>query len=524
MNDRINNRRGYPVKGMIRAIAILCLLALLPVTVLADDSYSMKQDGFSTSYSYIYDYWGDVQEAPNPYRVSTVIDSITIGLDKLDGKRMSRPQSLFVHEKDLYVADTFNNRILQLRYDGVEFELVRVISEVKGVEPATFNNPYDIAVDADENIYVADYFNYRVVMMDKDLNFIKEFTKPTDSTYDQGLDFLPKKIAVDVAGRVYVLGANINKGFIKYEADTTFTGYIGANQVSVNMAQYIWKRYFQTKEQRAASQSFAPTEYENLYIDDEGFIYATNTIFSEYDLKWDKAKPIRRLNSLGGDILIKNDRYPPIGDIWWIEEGTQYLGPTRFTDITVLKNDLYVALDRTRGRLFGYDNQGVLLWAFGTRGNVEGAFTSAISVEHMGYDLFVLDQVENSITVFTPTEYGQMIYDANETYLNGEYDRSADIWRDVMRMNANYPLAFRGIGRAILRQDDFEGAMRYFEMAHDQESYGRAFKLYRKQWIEKNILWIVLILAVILIVPLVIGRVKRAKWEVIMHEQSKVRQ
>ena len=117
------------MKGMIRAIAILCLLALLPVTVFADDSYSMKQDGFSTSYSYIYDYWGDVQEAPNPYRVSTVIDSMTIGLDKLDGKRMSRPQSLFVHEKDLYVADTFNNRILQLRYDGVEFDLIRVIKD-----------------------------------------------------------------------------------------------------------------------------------------------------------------------------------------------------------------------------------------------------------------------------------------------------------------------------------------------------------------------------------------------------------
>ena len=183
-----------------------------------------------------------------------------------------------------------------------------------------------------------------------------------------------------------------------------------------------------------------------------------------------------------------------------------------------------MALDRTRGRLFGYDSQGVMLWAFGTRGNVEGAFTSAISLEHMGYDLFVLDQVENSITVFTPTEYGQMIYDANETYLNGEYDRSAEIWTEVMRLNANYPLAFRGIGRAILRQDDFEGAMKYFEMAHDQDNYGRAFKLYRKQWIEKNVLWIVLILAVLLIVPLAIGRVKRAKWEVIMHEQSKVRQ
>ena len=182
-----------------------------------------------------------------------------------------------------------------------------------------------------------------------------------------------------------------------------------------------------------------------------------------------------------------------------------------------------MALDRTRGRIFGYDSQGVLLWAFGTRGNVEGAFTSAVSIEHMGYDLFVLDQVENSITVFTPTEYGQMIYDANETYVNGEYDRSAEIWQDVMRMNANYPLAFRGIGRAILRQNDYAGAMKYFEMAHDRENYGRAFKLYRKEWVEKNILWVFLGLAVLIVVPLVIGRIKRTKWEVIMHEQSKVR-
>ena len=139
------------MKGMIKAIAILCLIVLLPVTAFADDSYNMKQDGFSTSYSYIYDYWRDVQECPNPYRVSTVIDSISIGLDQLDGKRMNKPQSLFVHDKDLYIADTFNNRIIQLHFNGKDFRLVRVISEIQGVEPATFNNPYDIAVDADEN-------------------------------------------------------------------------------------------------------------------------------------------------------------------------------------------------------------------------------------------------------------------------------------------------------------------------------------------------------------------------------------
>jgi tetratricopeptide (TPR) repeat protein len=289
------------------------------------------------------------------------------------------------------------------------------------------------------------------------------------------------------------------------------------------MAEYIWKRYFQTKEQRAQTESFVPTEYENIYIDSEGFIYATNIVFSEYDLKSDSAKPIRRLNSLGNDILIKNDRFPPIGDLWWVEQGSEGSGPSKFVDITVMNNDIYVALDRTRGRLFGYDSQGVLLWAFGTKGNVEGAFTGAISIEHMGYDLLVMDQLENSITLFQTTEYGQTIYDASEAYLRGEYDESAELWRNVLKMNANYPLAFRGIGRAILRQNQYEQAMDYFKLAHDRQNYGRAFKLYRKEWVEANIGWILLIVGAALLIPLGIGRVRRMKREVIMHEHSKVR-
>lgn len=700
------------MKGIIKAAVILCLIVLLPFSAFADNSYNLNQDGFSTSYSYIYDYWGDVQEAPNPYRVHAVIDTTTIGLEQLGGKALNKPQSLFVQGQELYVADTVNNRILQLHREGDSFELARIIDTVYGpaedyamaekiqttkddygaavnvlaslekkledvktayskgpdseeyeqtiipmlnavtagedpfasltqgaapepvtvepdaeaeaAEPAgeeqaeepaaepeaeaapetaeaeaipeepaqldadlsnqdrdaliqqqidkltqlvenaraaeektyqaaekaeedartagcriweydkwsldadgkavtAFSAPYDVNVDPEGNIYVADTNGKRILKMDAACNVLLEFTKPIDATFDQSLDFLPKKIVIDVAGRVYALCQNANKGLVKYEADGTFSGFIGANPVTVSMGQYIWKRYFQTKEQRAASAAFVPTEYENIYIDEEGFIYATNTVFDEYDLLWDNAKPIRRLNSLGNDILIKNDRYPPIGDQYWVEQSTQN-GPSKFTDITVMGNDIYVALDRTRGRLFAYDSQGVLLWAFGTKGNANGAFNSPVSVEHMGYDLFVLDQLKNSITVFTPTEYGRLIYDANETYMNGEYERSAEIWDDVMRMNANYPLAYRGIGRAILREEDYQGAMNYFKMAHDRENYGRAFKLYRKVWIEQNILWIVVVLAVLLIVPLVIGRIKRTKWEVIMHEQSKVRQ
>lgn len=502
---------------------LCCLMVLLSAAAVADDSYNMNKDGFSTSYTYGYDYWGDVMAVPDAYRVSTVLDSMNLGLDNLGGKYLTRPQSLFVRNNDLYIVDTGANRIVQVHYDGKEYSVTRVIDSINGCEPADLSSPNDVFVDAEDNLYIADYGHFRVVKADKDLNFIQEFTKPTDATFDQSLDFLPKRITVDVAGRLYALVQNVNKGLVKYESDGTFTGFIGANQVTVSTAEYIWKRYFQTQEQRSKSEAFVPTEYENLYMDAEGFIYATTTVFSEYDLIFDNAKPIRRLNGIGNDILIKNDRYPPIGDLYWEEGSTdQKYGPSRFADVTVLDNDIYICLDRIRGRLFGYDSQGVMLWAFGTKGNIEGAFTGAISLEHMGNDLFVLDQFENNVTVFTPTEYGMQIYDAIETYLKGEYDRSAELWNDVMKHNANYPLAYRGIGRALLRQDKFAEAMDYFEKAHDRENYGRAFKLYRKEWVKENVWWIVLILAVLLLVPVICGRIKRTKWEVIMHEQGKV--
>ena len=501
------------MKGMKRLLALIMTIFMFASmnTALAVD------DGYPSTYTYNYDYWGDVRETPDAYRVADVIYSGELGLTTA----MRKPQSLYVRGNDLYVVDTGNNRILQIRREGDTFTLVRIIDSIKGSDVANFSNPNDVFVDAEENIYIADTNNGRVVMVDQDLNFIKQFTKPGDATFDQSLSFLPNKLVVDVSGRVFVLANNVNKGLVKFEADTTFTGYIGANKVSYNLADYVWKNYFMTKEQRAQQASFVPTEYHNIYIDEESFIYATNTVFDEYGLIWDSAQPIRRLNGIGNDILIKNDKYPPIGEIYWVE-GSVPLGPSRLYDITVLENDIYVAVDHTRGRLFGYDNQGVMLWAFGTSGSSEGAFNSAVSIEHMGRDLFVLDELGGSITVFKPTEYGNLIYDACGAYLKGDYDGSAVIWEEVLKLNANYNLAFIGIGRSMMRQEKYKEAMDYFEMAMDRDNYGRAYRFYRKELVEENILWIVLALAAIMVIPLTRRFVKKMRWEVEAHERNQV--
>ncbi len=502
------------MKVMYRLMALLMILMLLAGTTAA---YA-ADDGYPSSYTYNYDYWGDVRESPDAYRVENVIYSADLGLEV----SMKKPQSLFVRGEDIYVCDTGNNRILQIHRNGNTYELTRIIDTISGTDVTTFNTPNDVFVDEEMNIYVCDTNNQRVVMVDKDLNFLKEFTKPTDSTFDQSLNFLPIKLVVDTSGRVFCLANNVNKGLVKFEADTTFTGYVGANKVVYNFAEYIWKEFFTTKEQRAQQESFVPTEYCNIYMDEDSFIYATNILFEEGDLIWDKAQPIRRLNGIGNDILIKNDRYPPIGDLYWKEGSTDVYGPSKLVDITVLEDDIYVAIDRTRGRIFGYDSQGIMLWAFGNAGNSKDTFSSAISIEHMGRDLLVLDQNEGDITIFTPTEYGNLIYDASGAYLRGDYDGSAEKWEEVLKYNANYNLAFIGIGRSLMRQERFKEAMDYFEMAHDRDNYGRAFRQYRKIWVEENIGWMVAVLAVVMIVPLIIRTIKRTRMEVEMYERSKV--
>ena len=501
------------MKTAIRLTALVLVLSMLLPMGMAFAS----SDGHNSIYTYNYDFWDDYKETPDAYRVDQVIFSSTLGLET----PMRRPQSLYILDKEIFVCDTGNNRVLQIHREGDLYTLVRIIDKITGASPETLSAPSDVFVDEDGNIYIADTNNNRVVKADKDLNYLMAFTQPQDATFDQNLSFLPDKIVVDVSGRVYVLATNVNKGLVKFENDGTFTGFIGANPVVYTMWDYIWKNFFTTKAQRAQQASFVPTEYENICIDRDGFIYATNIVFSEYDLVWDNAKPIRKLNSIGNDILVKNDWYPPIGDLHWVEQSQEY-GPSKFADITVFDNDIYVAFDKTRGRLFGYDPQGIMLWAFGTKGNSDGTFLSPASLESMGFDLFALDENECSITVFTPTEYGNLIYLASDQYLRGEYDESADTWREVLRLNANYNLAFIGIGRALMRQENYKEAMDYFKMAYDHENYGRAYRYYRKELIEENIVWTVAVIVILLVVPLVIRQGKKMRMEVEMYERQKV--
>lgn len=461
-------------------------------------------------YTYNYDWWGDEQYSPDAYSVVDVFTYKDMGLEQ----QLSTPSGLYVQGSMVYICDTGNNRIVQLeRTDNDTLALVRIIDSFTGeVENTTLSGPTDIAVTQEGFLYICDKNNGRILMLDEDLNYVMEFVKPTDPNFDQSISFLPHKLTVDSAGRVFCVATNVNKGLVKYEADGTFSGFLGASEVTYNFTDYIWKK-LATKEQRAQMESFVPTEYDNVYMDHEGFIYACTTNVAEAELDDGTAAPVRRLNMMGSDILVENGEWYVIGDIYW-GEGGGYEGPSLLTDITAFDNDVYVALDKVRGRLFAYDDQGKLLYAFGGNGNMDGYFKSPAALDHMGRDLLVLDSQDCSITLFTPTQFGSLIFQAIEQFRDGEYSASGESWQQVLDQNGNYDLAYIGIGRSLMRQERYREAMEYFKLKLDEDNYSRAFKQYRKEWVESHIGLLLGAAFLLLCVPSGIGRMRRIKLEI----------
>jgi len=458
-----------------------CLLAVCLCSSFAEPS----------NYTYNYDYWEEQVASPDAYRVSDYL----LGTH-FDIGNFREPQGLFIRDKRIYICDSGNNRIVVLEVNEKgEHVLVNVVTSVMINGTASpLNYPMDIFECRDGILYIADTNNRRVLKLDSNWNHIFTITRPDDESLDEFVEFNPLKLVVDFANRIFVQVRNVNKGLMEFDSRGEFAGYMGANKVQFKMIDYIWK-LISTQAQRERMALFIPTEYNNLCLDSDGFIYVTNST-GEVD-------PVRRLNAMGQDILIRNGYEKPIGDIAYGDAGG-VTGVSRFIDVVAFDNDSFACFDRTRGRIFMYDFQGNLLYAFGGVGNREGMFLMPAALDRMGYSLYALDSRAAALTRFDLTSYGVKINNALSEYRAGRYEASAEIWEEVLKMNGNYDLAYIGIGRAALRQGNYQKAMKYYELKHFRTGYSKAFQLYRKQWMEENLWKIILVLAVLALIPIVI--------------------
>ena len=148
-----------------------------------------------------------------------------------DANQFIAPRGLAVApDGSLYVADSNNHRIQHFAADGTLLhiwgEKVDANTSPELAVGGTFNEPWDVAVDNEGFVYVADTWNYRIQKFTAEGEFIAMWPDP-DTVESQNILWGPRSIAVDQSGRVYVTDTG-NKRVMVYDTNgtqlTTFGG------------------------------------------------------------------------------------------------------------------------------------------------------------------------------------------------------------------------------------------------------------------------------------------------------------
>lgn len=475
-----NRFEEIPIKKKLKYVLIITILIVYTVP------FNVK--AFVPYNSYTYDSKNKPVFCPDPYVPNNVIDGKILGTGEF-----SDPSDIFVSETGIgagiYIVDTGNNRIIHC---DTSFKIKKVIvSFEKDGRIESFNKPEGICVTQKGNIYISDTRNSRIVELDYNAKFVKEIT--FTSTLTDNFLFIPTKIAVNKFGIIYTLSRNTNEGILSFDQSGRFIAFTGANKTSVNLVDFFWKKISITEEKNRM-MLFVPTEFNGIDIDDTDFLYTVTNNPGAGET------PVRRLNPSGQDVLKQLGYAPPIGDLKYSAlYGNK--GPSTFVDVCAQKNGTYSCLDSKRGRIFTYDFQGYLLFVFGVNSisTQKGAFIQPVAIDSNGSKILVLDK-NGSIQIFNQTEYGKLVLDADELLKSRVYNKAIVKWREVIKLNSNYSLAYSNIGKILFINGEYKKSLEYLRLGENREYYSEAFKKIRQEKIGNSLGLIVVFFIFILIV------------------------
>jgi tetratricopeptide (TPR) repeat protein len=470
-NHRLE-KRHQPILAVLLA-AILLTLVLTP-TVPVQAYLDIEQNR-----TFIFDQNGRKITIPTTYNLIK-----TISVIDPDGVLASEVQDFYVTSGgDIYILDMAGGRIFVYNSRYILTGMIDQFRLVNG-DLTSLNKPEGIFVDDDGLILIADTQNERILKVDASGQVLAVTNKPPSF---QGIaieSFYPIKVVADNVGRLSVVARNINMGLLQFDANGNFTGYSGAPKVKVNLLTKMWKMV-STKAQKAQMDQFVPTEYSNIDIDAAGFIYGSISSIAQTDVirayqsndKSGQVTPIKKLNSMGADVLKRNGKSPPLGNVDLQETNSV----SRMVDVALGPAGSYTLLDNSTGTLYTYSDEGILLHAFGSKGKSKRSFERPVAIEYLGDNLLVLDSLLAQVSVFAPTAYYQVVMDAISAEYSGDFDLAYEKWGEITRQNANFSYAYTGLGKIELDNGNYRAAMDYFEYAMDTKNYSKAKEKLRKE-------------------------------------------
>ena len=484
--------------------------------------------------TYTYDIDGNYVESPHAYVPYETISSATLGLelpiaepmDFCTGSIITRPvgSSEFTSEWDnmIYISDKGNGEESPARVLAVEFDPETSEYSVKHEFTTFVNNwgvPDSIASPqglyaANGELYVCDPDNKRILVFSTNEEnygeFVKIIAEPKSEVFPDDHIYKPIAVAVGTSGYIYVVSSTTYQGIISMNKDGEFTGFLGTQTQSIPLWDMIW-RNFQTEEQKKQSTSTVTLEFNNINIDESGFIYATTSAIAENDLisainsknSSSEFAPTKKLNPSGQDVMKRTGFYPPAGEINFTATATpnySITGPSKIVDVALGPEGTWSIIDQKRQRIFTYDEDGNLLFAFGDKGSQLGNITMIQAIDYAGANMLVLDKENDNITVFKRTSYGDELVQVLTLSRDRLYDAAAERWEIILQRNSNFDNAYIGIGKSLYRQGMYEDAMDQYKYAYDTDNFSEAWAQVRKDWVEKYAIAVPIVVVVFFII------------------------
>lgn len=482
---------------------------------------------FAVSAAPVYDtpyatYYYDTKDNPVAskagYEFSKTISGSDLGITE-----MVNPTDMYVSpDKDLYILDNGNNRIVVLNSD---YELVKEITFTNNGEPMQIGVPdrsagstSGIFVD-DEEILIADPVQNVVHVFDLDGNLKAQITKPTDSAIiSDTFNFVPCKVVKDNTGIIYVLSYGSYNGLLQFDQTYNFLGFYGADEVKVTaevLMDYFWKQILP----EAASDRMGrtvPVNYLSIDIDNENFVYAV-----KYDTgTLPDTEQVKKLNPKGNNILENgtSDSAAIFGLREQEWDNVKNWVVSRLTDVVYDDLGFITVLDSYQKKIYQYDEQSNLMFVFGGENSTQqGNFANPVAIESINDNIIVLDGNRNNITIFKRTDFGALFHEGINLVNQGMYSEAKGIWQEVLKNDSMNPLANSGYGKALLDEGNYEEAMYYLKLGDNKTDYSVALESVRSDALSTifPIIMVVIVLALLayFIVPRILRKYRKSEYD-----------
>lgn len=408
---------------------------------------------------------------------------------------------------DIYLLCGDTSRLYHISNDYSQCSEI-FVTDSQG-NPENYKGARGIYYDNENNIYIADTYNSRILVTNPNGNVLRILEAPVSELIPDDFLFQPASIEIDREGYIYVLSLGCYYGVLLYTPDYEFMGFYGSNTVqstALDMLTYLWEKLTSNDTKKASSAKTLPYSFTDFSFDSDGYmVTVTGAITSNVWGTQTSGGQIKKISNNGANILYKrtiSGSSESSTSVNFLEsQASQSGGVQDLVSIAVSEDDYIFALDGGHGMIYIYDSECNLMSAFGGGHDVGeklGVFKNPVSITLNHNDILVADSGKNSITVFKTTEYGNLIRSAQTSYIKGDYDSAEELWEEVLSLNRNCQLAYRGLAMAYYNDGDYKAALQAAKIAVDYSVYDMAWQEIISDFIADNFVIIVIVLLLIL--------------------------